>query len=94
MRLLKRSPLTVWVFALFIALLTTLPHIIALMNTPQGWQYSGALPVPAGFRVDFAAFPQKPKAFKGNVPGALETHLARLRQGDCAGWINKRVGID
>jgi hypothetical protein len=50
---MKRFPLTVWLFAIFIALLTTLPHLIALMNTPQGWQYSGALPVPAGFRVDY-----------------------------------------
>jgi hypothetical protein len=50
---MKRFPATVWLFAFFIAFLITLPPLFALDNIPQGWQYSGALPVPGGFRVDY-----------------------------------------
>jgi hypothetical protein len=43
----------VWLYALVLATALSLPHIVALANTPDGWQYSGALVLPDGFRVDY-----------------------------------------
>lgn len=38
-------PASVWIFALMMALMLSLPYLIGLMNTPEGWQYSGAAAV-------------------------------------------------
>jgi hypothetical protein len=50
---LSRFPRSVWIFAVVIALALTIPYIVAAVSTPSGWEYSGALVTPHGFRVDF-----------------------------------------
>lgn len=50
---MKRLPLSVWVFALFLAILTSLPYLVGQASTPADWVYSGAASVPAGAQVDF-----------------------------------------
>ena len=46
-------PVKVWVFALILAILTSLPYVFSLLNTPDGWVYSGAPGVPSGTEVDY-----------------------------------------
>jgi hypothetical protein len=50
---MRRFPRSVWIFALFLALVTSLPYINGLVNTPSGWAYSGAPAVPVGVQVDY-----------------------------------------
>ncbi len=50
---MSRLPLPVWGYALLIALLTSLPYMIGVIQTPEGWQYSGAAVVPDGAKVDY-----------------------------------------
>lgn len=50
---MKRFPLSVWIFALALAALTSLPYLVGSFSTPAGWQYSGAAAVPTGAQVDF-----------------------------------------
>lgn len=50
---MRGFPLAVWGFAIGLSLLLSLPHLVASHSTPEGWQYSGALPVPSGFLVDY-----------------------------------------
>jgi len=50
---MRRFPISVWLFALTLALLTSLPYIAGLLSTPEGWLYSGAPAVPTGVAVDF-----------------------------------------
>ncbi|MBC7809674.1 MAG: hypothetical protein H7175_00910 [Burkholderiales bacterium] len=46
-------PRGVWLFALALALLTSLPYIVGQLSAPTGWEYSGALVVPSGTQVDY-----------------------------------------
>jgi len=48
-----RFPRSVWLFALFLATLTSLPYLVGLLSTPDGWRYSGAPAVPVGVQVDY-----------------------------------------
>lgn len=50
---MKRFPLPVWLFALGLAALTSLPYLVGWWSAPAGWQYSGAAAVPVGAQVDF-----------------------------------------
>lgn len=50
---MKSFPLMVWVYAIVLAMVVSLPHLAALNATPEGGQYSGALAIPEGFRVDY-----------------------------------------
>jgi len=49
----RRFPLTVWLFALLVAALTSLPYALGALSAPDGWAYSGAAAVPAGAQVDY-----------------------------------------
>ena len=46
-------PISVWLFALLLAALTSLPYLLGWLNTPEDWVYSGAPVVPAGTEVDY-----------------------------------------
>jgi hypothetical protein len=48
----KTQPM-VWLYALVVALITSLPYGIGAVNTPQGNQYTGAALIPAGISVDY-----------------------------------------
>lgn len=48
-----RIPWRVWAYGLLLAFVMSVPHLLAVANTPDGWLYSGALPIPEGFRVDY-----------------------------------------
>lgn len=50
---MKRFPLTVWGYALLISLVMLIPYIVGVLSTPDGWQYSGAITVPDGAKVDY-----------------------------------------
>lgn len=50
---MKRFPLSLWLFALFIAALTSLPYMVGQFRTPDGWQFSGASAVPVGAQIDY-----------------------------------------
>jgi hypothetical protein len=41
------------IYALVIASLFALPYIVGVLQTPDGWQYSGAAAIPSGFLVDY-----------------------------------------
>src|SRR5215475_3820664 len=51
--MMKRFPRSVWLFALVLAFVTSLPYIVGYISTPQGWRYSGALALPSGTEVDY-----------------------------------------
>ncbi len=48
----KRFPTSIWVFALVLALVTSLPYIVGYVNTPVGWEYSGTAMLPTGTQFD------------------------------------------
>jgi hypothetical protein len=50
---MKRFPPHVWLFALMLAFITSLPYLVGIISSPEGWRYSGAPAVPAGTQVDF-----------------------------------------
>src|SRR5262249_42488593 len=50
---MKAFPRSVWLFAVFLAVITSLPYIVGVVSTPDGWQYSGAPSVPIGVAVDY-----------------------------------------
>jgi hypothetical protein len=50
---MKRFPSMVWLFALVIACVTSLPYLLGELNTPAGWQYSGIAASPSGIQVDY-----------------------------------------
>jgi hypothetical protein len=52
----SRYPLTVWLFALFMAGITSLPYIIAALSAPDGWHVTGAAAVPAGTETDYNGY--------------------------------------
>lgn len=54
--LLKRFPLPVWVFSLFLAGVTSLPYVIAVLSAPDGWHPTGAAAVPAGTETDYNSY--------------------------------------
>lgn len=50
---MRHIPASVWLFALALAAITTLPYLVGAASAPAGWVYSGALPIPSGVQVDF-----------------------------------------
>ncbi len=50
---MRRFPAAVWGFALALAAITSLPYAVGAASAPEGWAYTGALPIPAGVQVDF-----------------------------------------
>ena len=46
-------PLSVWLFALLLAVLTSLPYFLSWLNAPEGWVYGGAPVIPSGTEVDY-----------------------------------------
>src|SRR5690606_33094463 len=46
-------PVRVGIFGFLLALLTSLPYLLAWVNTPEGRVYSGAPVIPAGTEVDY-----------------------------------------
>jgi len=50
---MRRFPLAVWVYALVLAILTSLPYIVGAVSVPNGWAYSGAATLPDGAVVDY-----------------------------------------
>ncbi len=55
-RALMPISVSVWIYALLLAVLTSLPYALHGLNTPQGWQYSGAAVVPDGVRLDYQVY--------------------------------------
>jgi hypothetical protein len=51
--MMRRFPARLWLFALLLASVTSLPYLTGYLNTPPGWVYSGAPGVPTGTQVDF-----------------------------------------
>ncbi len=50
---MRRIPRSLWLFALLLAFVISSPYIVGALNTPEGWQYSGAVDIPVGFHVDY-----------------------------------------
>ncbi len=50
---MRTIPRLVWAYALLIMILTSLPYIVAAINTPEGYTYTGAVSQPAGVAVDY-----------------------------------------
>lgn len=48
-----RFPLKVWLFALLLAIVTSIPYAIGAISAPEGGAYSGAAVVPDGAKVDY-----------------------------------------
>lgn len=53
MGFIRRVPLDVWLWALGLACLTSLPYVIAYLSVPAGGDYTGALVQPFGVAVDY-----------------------------------------
>lgn len=51
--MMKNLPALLGLYALLFAFMTSLPYLVGAASAPPGWEYSGALPVPAGFQVDY-----------------------------------------
>jgi hypothetical protein len=51
--MIKVFPRSVWLFALFLALVTLLPYLVGAVSAPEGWRYTGAPAVPVGVQVDY-----------------------------------------
>jgi hypothetical protein len=49
----KVFPPSVWLYALLMAFVTSLPYLTGNLSTPTDWQYSGAPAVPVGVQVDY-----------------------------------------
>ncbi len=49
----KVFPRSVWLYALLLAFVTSLPYLTGNLSTPTGWAYSGAPAVPIGVQVDY-----------------------------------------
>ncbi len=50
--IMKRFPISIWIFALIVALVTSLPYLVGQLNTPEGWEYSGVATLPTGTQFD------------------------------------------
>ncbi len=50
---MKLFPRSVWIYALVLSIVTSLPYIAGALNTPSGWAYSGSPAVPVGVQVDY-----------------------------------------
>lgn len=48
--------LLVITYAALIACVTSLPALLFALNTPQDWHYTGALPLPDGFKLDYQVY--------------------------------------
>lgn len=69
---MKRYPRSVWLFALALAFFTSLPYLVGVLNTPEGWRYSGAPAVPIGVAIDYNS--HMAKMWQGSR-GELDYHL-------------------
>lgn len=49
---MKRFPISIWVFALALAIVTSLPYLVGQLSTPAGWEYSGVAMLPTGTQFD------------------------------------------
>nr|MBA3872457.1 hypothetical protein [Anaerolineae bacterium] len=50
--LMKRFPISIWIFALVLAVITSLPYLVGQLSTPVGWEYSGTAALPSGTQFD------------------------------------------
>ncbi len=50
--MMKRFPISIWIFALFLAVVTSLPYLVGQLSTPVGWEYSGVAVLPTGTQFD------------------------------------------
>ncbi len=50
--MMKRFPVSIWVFALVLAVVTSLPYVVGQLSTPVGWAYSGVPTLPTGTQFD------------------------------------------
>ncbi len=50
---MKQFPRNLWLFAILVAIVTTIPYLVGIFFTPDGWVYHGSLPIPGGFTVDY-----------------------------------------
>ncbi len=50
--IMKRFPISIWVFALVLAIVTSLPYLVGQVSTPAGWEYSGVATLPTGTQFD------------------------------------------
>lgn len=49
---MKRFPISIWVFALVLAIVTSLPYLVGQLSTPVDWEYSGVAMLPTGTQFD------------------------------------------
>ncbi|MBI1279352.1 MAG: hypothetical protein GC179_14585 [Anaerolineaceae bacterium] len=49
---MKRFSISIWVFALVLAVITSLPYLVGQLSTPAGWEYSGVAVLPTGTQFD------------------------------------------
>jgi hypothetical protein len=49
---MKRFPISIWVFALALAIITSLPYLVGQLSTPVGWEYSSVAVLPTGTQFD------------------------------------------
>lgn len=69
---MRRFPLSVWGYALLLAILTSLPYVVGAVSTPDGWAYSGAATLPDGAKVDYNS--HMAKMWQG-ARGEFDYHL-------------------
>ncbi|RMG90226.1 MAG: hypothetical protein D6712_00235 [Chloroflexi bacterium] len=50
---MKQFPRNLWLFAILVAIVTTIPYLVGIFFAPDGWVYHGSLPIPGGFTVDY-----------------------------------------
>lgn len=50
--IIRRFPVGVWLFALTLAVVTSLPYLVGQLSTPTGWAYSGTAVLPTGTQFD------------------------------------------
>jgi len=48
-----KTPRLVWVYAIFYALILSIPQLVAQVSVTDGIQYGGAIPISSGFVVDY-----------------------------------------
>lgn len=51
--MIRAVPRRVWLFAISVAVVLSVPYVVGQLSAPPDWQFSGAAAVPSGFRVDF-----------------------------------------
>jgi hypothetical protein len=53
---MRSFPRGVWIFALALATVTSLPYVVGWLSTPDGWAYSGAAAIPKSATLDYASY--------------------------------------